>query len=143
MAVYDGIPEALAGLRADGYRLILCTAKPMPFAREVVAHLGLGAHLDGIRGADLDGRHEDKADLIADILRDQRLDPGRGCMIGDQEHDTRAAAMNGLSSIGVTWGYGSAHELETGGNGRCSATKDHRLDLRRCVRAAIEREHRS
>ena len=36
-------------------------------------------------------------------------------MVGDREHDIRAARQNGLRSIGVTYGYGSVEELQAAG----------------------------
>ena len=36
-------------------------------------------------------------------------------MIGDREFDVIAAARNGIRSVGVTWGYGSAEELTAAG----------------------------
>lgn len=36
-------------------------------------------------------------------------------MIGDRAVDISAAKENGLSSIGVLWGYGSEHELREAG----------------------------
>ena len=36
-------------------------------------------------------------------------------MIGDREIDIIGAAKAGIDSIGVTWGYGSAEELENAG----------------------------
>ncbi len=32
-------------------------------------------------------------------------------MIGDRKHDAIGAKANGLTAIGVTWGYGSPQEL--------------------------------
>ena len=36
-------------------------------------------------------------------------------MVGDREHDIHGAAENGISAIGITWGYGDRAELETAG----------------------------
>jgi phosphoglycolate phosphatase len=36
-------------------------------------------------------------------------------MVGDRELDVTAAARNGVSAIGVTWGYGSPAELTGAG----------------------------
>ena len=36
-------------------------------------------------------------------------------MIGDRDHDVEGAHDNGIDCIGVTWGFGSVHELTTAG----------------------------
>jgi len=109
--VYDGIPEALATLAASPRRLFLCTSKPEIYARRIVTLFGLVEHLDGVYGADLAGRHDDKAVLLAHLASTEGLDPSRAVMIGDRSHDLRAARANGARAIGVLWGYGSAEEL--------------------------------
>jgi phosphoglycolate phosphatase len=112
--------EALRELRTRGANLYLCTAKPEVFARRIVAHFGFDVHLDGIYGANLDGAFDDKARLMAHLLERERIDPARAVMIGDREHDVRAARANGVRAVGVLWGYGSAEELA--GADACVAT---------------------
>jgi phosphoglycolate phosphatase len=113
--VYGGVPEALAALRAAGHRLIVATSKPHHYARPIVAHFGLAAHFHAVHGPELDGTNDHKAGLIAHIIRQEGVDPAIALMIGDREFDVTAAARNGLSAIGVTWGYGSPEELTTAG----------------------------
>ncbi len=114
-AVYPGIPEALARRRALGTRLVLCTAKVRGFARRVVDHFGLAPLLSGLYGAELDGRFEDKAELIAHLLQAEGLRPEEVSMVGDRKHDVIAAAKHGIPTIGVLWGYGGRAELEAAG----------------------------
>jgi phosphoglycolate phosphatase len=108
---YPGIEDALRTLRAAGARLFVCTAKPEVYARRIVAHFGFDAHFAAVYGADLGGRFDDKAVLLAHIVEREGLDPRTATMIGDREHDIRAAHANGLRAVGVLWGYGSADEL--------------------------------
>jgi len=113
--VYEGVPEALAALRTAGHRLIVATSKPHRYARPIVEHFGLDAHLHAVHGPELDGTNDHKADLIAHILREEGIAPEAALMVGDRHFDVTAAARNGLSAIGVTWGYGSAEELTQAG----------------------------
>ena len=94
--VYPGVVEALAALRACGCRLLICTSKARPFAERIVAHFGLAPYLTGVYGAELDGRFDDKGDLIAHLLTAEGLVAEVACMVGDREHDMRAAARNGI-----------------------------------------------
>lgn len=109
--VYDGIPELMSRLKADGYNLCLATAKPHAYARKITAHFGLAQYLTHEFGPELDGTRNNKADLLAYALD---LTGGRAesaIMIGDRHHDIDAARAVGMSSIGVTWGYGAVDEL--------------------------------
>ncbi|MDF0602327.1 HAD hydrolase-like protein [Psychromarinibacter sp. C21-152] len=110
-AVYPGIPQALAAMRAAGARLYLATAKPHVYATRITAHFGLDAYLDEQFGPELDGTRNDKAELLAWALARTGAEPGTCVMVGDRRQDFVAAAANGMRSVGVTWGYGSAEEL--------------------------------
>ncbi len=114
-AVYPGILEALARHAADGRLLVLCTAKFQGFAGRVADHFRLAPLLSGIYGAELDGRFENKAELISHLLQAERLHPQEVCMVGDRKHDVIAAAKHGIPTIGVLWGYGGRVGLESAG----------------------------
>jgi len=110
-SVYDGVVPVVATLRAAGAQLVLCTSKPQPYAERIVAHFGLAPHFASIHGADLHGTLDDKSKLVARLLAHESLAPDACTMIGDREHDVRAAHANGVRAIGVLWGYGSRNEL--------------------------------
>jgi len=109
--VYDGVADALATLAGRPGRMFLCTSKPELYARRIVTLFGLAEYLDGIYGADLAGRFDDKVKLLAHLAVTEGFDPERAVMIGDRAHDLRAARMNGAQSVGVLWGFGSREEL--------------------------------
>jgi phosphoglycolate phosphatase len=96
-------------------RVFLCTTKPQPYAEKIVAHFGLAGYLSGVYGTSLDGKQDDKADLLHHLLACERLQGEHCLMIGDRRHDVRAAQVNGARSLGVLWGYGSRAELEEAG----------------------------
>jgi haloacid dehalogenase superfamily, subfamily IA, variant 1 with third motif having Dx(3-4)D or Dx(3-4)E len=113
--VIPGMPETLDRLAADGYRLFVATSKPHFYARRVLAHFGLADRFVTIHGAELDGTHDNKGELIAHILATEGLAPAGTLMIGDRKHDVLGAARNGVPCIGVAWGYGSHGELAEAG----------------------------
>jgi phosphoglycolate phosphatase len=113
--VYPGIDAALAALDARGHRLLLCTSKPRVYAERIVAHFGLGRYLDGVYGAELGGRHDDKTELMGALLTSERLDAQRCVMVGDRAQDMRAAGAHRVDTLGVLWGYGSREELVSAG----------------------------
>lgn len=112
---YNGIFEALAGLKEAGHTLFVCTAKPEVFARQVITHFGFTLYFDEIYGPDLGGRHDEKTDLIAHMIATEKFEASQSVMIGDRANDTRAAADNNMRSIGVLWGFGDEAELLDGG----------------------------
>lgn len=119
--VYDGVPEALAELRAAGLTLYLCTSKPWVSAQRICRHFGLADHLVAMHGAELDGTRNDKTSLIAYVLETEGLDPAHTLMVGDRHHDIVGAKANGLGTVGVLWGYGDEAEHRAAGTDRVIA----------------------
>ncbi|CAN7651619.1 HAD hydrolase-like protein [Phenylobacterium sp. LjRoot225] len=114
-APYPRILAVLESKVQSGTRLILCTAKPKLFAQRVVDHFGFSPLLSGVYGPELDGRFDDKGDLIEHLLEREALSPDQVCMVGDREHDVRAAMRHGIPTVGVLWGYGTEAELAAAG----------------------------
>ena len=120
--VYDGVPEALAQVKQTGARLFLCTSKPVVYANRILDRFDLGRYFDEAYGSELDGRLEDKGDLIAHILAEQRLNPGDCVMLGDRRHDVAGAQRHAIPTIGALWGFGGEQELrEAGAAALCAA----------------------
>lgn len=113
--VYEGVKETLADLRAAGARLFLCTAKPLVYAQRILRRFDLENHFDAAYGDELGGRFQDKADLVAHILKSEGLDAADCCMWGDRKHDVIAASRHRIPTIGALWGYGGADELRAAG----------------------------
>jgi len=111
-SVYAGIPELLGELRGHGVRLVLATAKPTVFAERILAHFGLAKHFEAVVASHLDGRRVDKEELIADALAALGgVERGEVAHVGDRSHDVIGARANGIASIAVAYGYGTAAEL--------------------------------
>ena len=109
--VYAGVPAMLEHAQQAATLMYVATSKPAVYAERIVQHFGLAQHFRQVYGAELDGRREDKADLLAYVLASEGVSAQAAVMIGDRAADVRAAKANGVRSIGVLWGYGSAHEL--------------------------------
>ena len=114
-AVYAGVGEMLAALRAAGLRLFVATSKLTEFSVRILEHFGLAHFFVAVHGATPDGNLDDKALLVARLLREEGLAPAASGMVGDREHDVRAARRNALRSVGLTYGYGTRAELEGAG----------------------------
>jgi phosphoglycolate phosphatase len=111
--VYDGIPEALAELRRQGYRLFLATSKPRIFAERILDHFALTGFFDTAHGSELDGSLTDKPSLVRQILATEGLQPDQTMMVGDRKYDILGGKANGIRTGAVTYGYGTREELET------------------------------
>ena len=111
-AVYAGIPELLTELRQDGNVLGVATSKPEVFAKQILEHFSLNGFFHLAVGSNLDGSRVEKAEVVACAL--EKLGPidlDSVVMVGDRKHDIMGAKENGIDSIGVGYGYGSAAEL--------------------------------
>jgi phosphoglycolate phosphatase len=114
-ALYPDIRETLVEARSRGHAIFLATSKPIVFAVRILDHFGLTPLFDGAYGSELDGRRDDKTELLRHLLEERKLQPGLCVMIGDRSHDMVAARNHGIKRLGVTWGYGSREELTQAG----------------------------
>jgi phosphoglycolate phosphatase len=113
--VYDGIPELLESLQRLGFVLIVVTAKPTVYADRIVSHFGLDSYFTGVFGPQLNGRFDDKTELVEHVLAEQGLNPEHAVMIGDRATDIAAGKANGTRTLAVTYGFGSVEELTAAG----------------------------
>jgi phosphoglycolate phosphatase len=114
-SVYAGVPEMLTELRTAGYDLFVATSKPQVYAERALRHFSLDGYFIKVQGNELDGRLDDKAELLAELMASHRLRPSETLMVGDRWHDIAAAKSNSISSVGVTYGFGSEEELTKAG----------------------------
>ena len=124
---YPGIREALETLKEQGHRLFVATSKPEILANEVLAHFGLAAYFEQIAGATLDGSRSHKADVITYLLG-LTGEVGQTVMVGDTAFDVTGAAAHGIPTIGVTWGYGKAADMEKAGAVAIAHTMDELIE---------------
>lgn len=124
--VYEGIPEVLASLKAEGRMLIVATSKPEPFAKRIAEHFGLSQYFDRVIGSSLDGKIKEKGQVIDLALRNiGREHQTETLMIGDREHDVKGAEEHALPCLGVLYGYGSRQELmQAGAAAVCEQVRD-------------------
>ena len=112
--LYDGILEALESIASAGHTLFVATAKPHMHAARIINHFGMGDFFHNVYGSELDGTRATKTELLEFAIE---KNPGtvERIMIGDRRHDLLGAINNGMTPIGVAWGYGSVDELEQAG----------------------------
>lgn len=110
---YEAIEKTLAML-SETHEIFIATSKPEIFAKEILAYLGFNDYFKGIYGADLENKRGEKAAVLAYAL-EKANGNASALMIGDRSHDILGAKANGLSAIGVLYGFGSKEELLSAG----------------------------
>ena len=117
-SVYDGFDESIKRLKEQGLILAVATSKPEPFARRIAEHFGFTGDYACVCGPTMDDAHIRKADVIRYALNTLEIteeEKHQVLMVGDREHDVLGAKENGLSCMGVLYGYGDRKELEEAG----------------------------
>lgn len=113
--LYPGIKELLDRLSRQA-TLCLATSKPLLFARQILDMREIAPNFSVIVGANMDGSMTDKAQVVAEVLRQLgNPPPEEAVMVGDREQDVLGAGANGLETIGAGYGYAVSGELEAAG----------------------------
>lgn len=114
--VYEGIEAVLEQLKENNRKLVVATSKPELFAERILKYFKLDHYFEAICGASTDSVRSKKADVIAyAIKRCEIMDKKNIIMVGDRKYDIIGAKQNGLTSLGVLYGYGDLTELKEAG----------------------------
>jgi phosphoglycolate phosphatase len=123
---HPGVADALATLRARGYRLAVATTKRSDMAHRLVAAMGLMDALDHVQGTD-GFPHKPAPDVIERALAALRADGV--WMVGDTVHDVEAGRAAGLATYALTWGTHDAARLRTARPDRLEDSLDALLEV--------------
>lgn len=115
--IYGNIKDMLEKLTRTHKVLAVATSKPTVFAERIVTHFGIKNYFSCVVGSNLDGSRTQKVEVIHEVFNrlDINKDLHRIIMVGDRKHDIIGANMNGITSVGVSYGYGSEEELVEAG----------------------------
>jgi phosphoglycolate phosphatase len=113
--VYPGVADLIVSLHALGHTLAVVTSKPLRHAAPIIESLPFGQYFAKIYGPDPSSPLSEKASMIANALVDFQVPAHEAVMIGDRHFDIEGAIANGVTGIGVLWGFGSREELEQAG----------------------------
>lgn len=113
-APFPGISAMLAALKDAGHALYVATSKPEGMATEILKKFCLSGYFDKIYGASMDGSRDSKDKVIAYLLEELGHKENI-IMIGDTHYDVEGAAVHGIPTIGVTWGYGKNEDMLAAG----------------------------
>lgn len=110
---YDGIKEVLLKLKNAGMKIVLATSKPEPYAERIVEYFEMTDIFDLVAGSTLSENRSKKVEVIEYAIDKMNIkDRSEVLMIGDRSYDIKGAALAGIDSMGVLYGYGTKEEVE-------------------------------
>lgn len=113
--IYEGIPRMLKALSAQGMFLAVASSKPTVYVERILEHFKIRKYFKAVVGSELDGTRVNKDEVVEEALRrlfgDQPVNKAEVYMIGDRKFDVEGAKIQGVESVGVTYGYGGMEEL--------------------------------
>jgi len=106
-ALYPGVLEALAELRAIAAHMAICSNGYGSYVEAVVGSQGLAPFFDAVRWREEgDGG---KVEMVAELLA--RFPSRPAVVIGDRRDDITAAHANGALAVACRYGFGKPEEL--------------------------------
>ena len=109
--LFDGIPDALARLKAAGMRLAVVSSNSLENVQRVLGPDTVGLFDDYECGTDLFG----KPAKIDRLLKRHDTAPERFLLVGDEMRDIDAARKAGVRVASVAWGYNHVDALRERG----------------------------
>jgi len=113
--VYDGVPDVLSTLAADGWRLGCITNKPGRFTVPLLAALELDHHFGIVLSSDSLPRKKPDPEPLLHAAATLGIGLADTVMIGDSAADLDAAAAAGVAAICVSYGYAGELDPRTRG----------------------------
>lgn len=114
--IYPGIPEMLKKLKARGKRLAVSSSKPQVFVERILEHFEIREYFEVVVGSELDGSRSEKSEVVEEALKqllgEKPIVHEKVAIIGDRKYDIEGGRSHGITTIGVTYGYGSMEELK-------------------------------
>lgn len=112
---FAGMPELICAVHDAGIPQSTATSKPESAATRVLHYYGIIDRFDFVTGATDDESRSKKEDVVAEALRrlgEKGVDLSNVIMVGDRFYDVEGAAVHGVPTIYVNWGYGKVGEDE-------------------------------
>ena len=109
--LFDGAIETLERLAGDNWLIAMATGKRHAGIRAVFKMHPLAQYFDTIWCAE-DGPGKPHPFMCEEAMKAVGAAPDQSLIIGDAIHDITMGRNAGIHTIGVSWGFGEAHELE-------------------------------
>ncbi|TCL73483.1 HAD family hydrolase [Rhizobium sp. BK251] len=102
---YEGVVAAMDKMKAEGFKLAVCTNKLESLAVTLIERLSLTGYFDAITGGDTFAVRKPEAAHLAGTVERAGGDLSRTVMVGDSINDILVARNAGVPSIAVPFGY--------------------------------------
>lgn len=112
--MYDGALKVLDRLKQDGWLLAIATGKTHRGLDGLFAKHDIKSYFDTVWCAD-DGPGKPHPFMVEQAMSALGCGPAQSLMIGDAIHDIAMGRAAGVRSLGVSWGFGRADELDEAG----------------------------
>ena len=112
--LYDGAVKVLEALAEQNCLMAVATGKSHKGIEAIFKTHDLGQYFDTIWCAD-DGPGKPNPFMVLEAMRAVGVEPDQTVMVGDAIHDIYMGNAAGVTTHGVTWGFGEHHELEAAG----------------------------
>lgn len=109
--LFDGMPELLAWLEANGIRWGVISNKLEYLVRRLVQQLGLGHRVALAYGGDTAPRAKPWPDPLKMALQETGLAARQCVYIGDDLRDIQAAHAVDMPAVAAAYGYGNPNEI--------------------------------
>ncbi len=104
--LYEGAMDAVRDLKAQGYKVAICTNKPEGLAQTLLTSLGVRHEFAAMLGADSLPIRKPDPEHLFETVRRAGGDTGRCLLVGDTATDRDTSRNAGVPSILVTFGPG-------------------------------------
>lgn len=118
-AVYPGVVEGLAALKARGLPMACLTNKPLAFAQGLLAAKALDGFFGWTFGGDSFARKKPDPMPLLGTCAAMGVAPPRALMLGDSQNDAQAARAAGCPVVLVSYGYNHGEPVQQAGADAC------------------------
>lgn len=112
--LYEGAVETLERLANENWLIAMATGKSQAGIKAVFGMHPLAQYFDTIWCAD-DGPGKPDPFMCLEAMKAVGAEAEQSLIIGDAIFDIQMGRAAGIRSIGVSWGFGKAHELDAVG----------------------------
>ena len=112
--LYEGAMETLERLAHENWLIAMATGKSHRGIRAIFEMHPLEPYFDTIWCAD-DGPGKPHPFMVEQCMNALGCEPHQSLIIGDAIHDITMGRNAGIHTVGVSWGFGAADELEAAG----------------------------
>ena len=110
---YPLIMDEVRSLKESSATVAIVTNKRFAGATAMAKHFGWDKVFDGIFAGDMfPGKKMRKTELLSYVLGKLGAEKDDSVLVGDTINDFEAARVNGVFSVGVSWGYGKEADLK-------------------------------